>query len=386
MLNPATHGRRRPPRRPRQASRSTPGAASTNAAAACRASSTTCASRNAANERMAQARQEIAGVRAARATSSASCRTRIKEGEAEQTRLEVESAPLLARHPQRAPRLGARRRRRGRQPGRSGSGATKPTLRLRAQGSRTISASRSASSTSSAAAKLSGARFTVLRGAGARLERALMSFMLDLHTAARLPRGVAAGPGAAPAMAAPASCPSSRTTCSAQDRRRPEHRRSRPVPRRPPPRCRSPTCTATRSSSAGALPRALLRLHAVLPRRGRRRRQGHPRPHPPAPVRQGRDGEVRRARDQLRRARAPARPTPRRCSQGLGLHYRVVILCTGDMGFAAGQDLRPRGLAAGAGRLPRDLLVLELRGLPGPPRQDPLPAGGRRASRAWSTP
>src|SRR5581483_9101692 len=32
------------------------------------------------------------------------------------------------------------------------------------------------------AAKLSGARFAVLRGAGARLSRALVSFMLDLHT------------------------------------------------------------------------------------------------------------------------------------------------------------------------------------------------------------
>src|SRR6202043_2046172 len=32
------------------------------------------------------------------------------------------------------------------------------------------------------AAKLSGARFTVLFGAAARLERALVSFMLDLHT------------------------------------------------------------------------------------------------------------------------------------------------------------------------------------------------------------
>ncbi|MET0388858.1 MAG: serine--tRNA ligase [Polyangiales bacterium] len=32
------------------------------------------------------------------------------------------------------------------------------------------------------AAKLSGARFAVLKGAGARLERALMSFMLDLHS------------------------------------------------------------------------------------------------------------------------------------------------------------------------------------------------------------
>ena len=34
-----------------------------------------------------------------------------------------------------------------------------------------------------ASAKLSGARFSVLRGAGARLERALISFFLDLHTA-----------------------------------------------------------------------------------------------------------------------------------------------------------------------------------------------------------
>src|SRR5690606_19133387 len=32
------------------------------------------------------------------------------------------------------------------------------------------------------AAKLSGARFSVYRGAGARLERALIQFMLDLHT------------------------------------------------------------------------------------------------------------------------------------------------------------------------------------------------------------
>ena len=32
------------------------------------------------------------------------------------------------------------------------------------------------------AAKLSGARFVVLKGALARLERALAAFMLDLHT------------------------------------------------------------------------------------------------------------------------------------------------------------------------------------------------------------
>ena len=35
------------------------------------------------------------------------------------------------------------------------------------------------------AAKLSGARFAVYMGAGARLERALISFMLDVHTASK---------------------------------------------------------------------------------------------------------------------------------------------------------------------------------------------------------
>ena len=66
------------------------------------------------------------------------------------------------------------------------------------------------------AAKLSGARFVVLSGALARLERALAAFMLDMHTAEfgytetappLLVRDAAAF--------APATCPSSRTTCSA---------------------------------------------------------------------------------------------------------------------------------------------------------------------------
>ncbi len=47
----------------------------------------------------------------------------------------------------------------------------------------------------------------------------------------------------------------------------------------------------------------------------------------------------------------------------LGLPYRRVLLCTGDMGFARDQDLRPGSLAAVAGHLPRDLLVLQLRAI-----------------------
>ena len=34
----------------------------------------------------------------------------------------------------------------------------------------------------------------------------------------------------------------------------------------------------------------------------------------------------------------------------LELPYRRMLLCTGDMGFCVGEDLRPGGLAAGAGR------------------------------------
>ena len=66
-----------------------------------------------------------------------------------------------------------------------------------------------------------------------------------------------------------------------------------------------------------------------------------------------------------RRARRNGRPR-RGHPAKLGLPYRVVLLCTGDMGFGR-QDLRPRSLAAGAGHLPRDQLLLQLRGLPGPP-------------------
>ncbi len=66
-------------------------------------------------------------------------------------------------------------------------------FRLRRR-SRTGSWARSwASSTSSAGVKLSGTRFYVLKGAGARLQRALITWMLDLHTEqARLHRGLSA--------------------------------------------------------------------------------------------------------------------------------------------------------------------------------------------------
>jgi len=56
-----------------------------------------------------------------------------------------------------------------------------------------------------------------------------------------------------------------------------------------------------------------------------------------------------------------------RVLQLLGLHYRVVLLCTGDMGFASAKTYDPRGVGAGAGELSRSVELLELRGFPGAP-------------------
>ena len=59
-----------------------------------------------------------------------------------------------------------------------------------------------------------------------------------------------------------------------------------------------------------------------------------------------------------------------RVLQLLGLHYRVVELCTGDLGFRLGQNLRHRSLVAGVPRrrdVSRSLELLELRRFPGAP-------------------
>ena len=63
----------------------------------------------------------------------------------------------------------------------------------------------------------------------------------------------------------------------------------------------------------------------------------------------------------------------------LDLHYRVMTLCTGDMGFAVAEDLRHRGLAAGPGHVSRDLVLLDLRRFPGAAHERALPAPRKAA-------
>ena len=66
------------------------------------------------------------------------------------------------------------------------------------------------------ATRMSGARFSVLLGAGARLARALINFMLDLHTREHGYREVEPPflVNARSAHAAPATCRSSSRICS----------------------------------------------------------------------------------------------------------------------------------------------------------------------------
>ena len=123
----------------------------------------------------------------------------------------------------------------------------------------------------------------------------------------------------------------------------------------------------------------LRRLHAVLPARGRRRRQGHPRHPARPPVRQGRDGPVRAARGRPPTALEWMTGRAEDLLQRLGLAYRVLLMSTARDGLRPAPQVRPRGLVARRRALARGQLLLELRRLPGAPHGDPLP---RREGRA----
>ena len=62
----------------------------------------------------------------------------------------------------------------------------------------------------------------------------------------------------------------------------------------------------------------------------------------------------------------------------LKIPYRVVSPLHGGSGLLLREDLRYRGVAPRAGRLPGDLLVQQFRGFPGAPRVDPVPPRGER--------
>ena len=139
------------------------------------------------------------------------------------------------------------------------------------------------------AAKMAGARFACDIDGAAQLERALMNLMLDTHT--RQHGYTEIGPpflANAQSLIGTGSLPkfeedlfkTHHGALSDSDRRgaADEH----PPGRHP---------------RSGRPAEVLHGVHALLPQRGRRRRAGVARPHPPAPVQQGRADEVHHSRD-----------------------------------------------------------------------------------------
>lgn len=177
------------------------------------------------------------------------------------------------------------------------------------------------------AAKITGARFAVLSGAGARLERALINYMLDLHTTQHGYREVLP-----PFMVnRPTMTGTGQLPKFEEDlfRLRDEDYFLIPTAEVPvtnlhrdeildedvlPLRYTAYTpCFRREAGSYGKDTRGLIRLHQFNK------------------VELVTFSEPDQSYDELERLTGHAEAV----LQGLGLHYRVVTLCTGDMGFAA---------------------------------------------------
>ena len=179
------------------------------------------------------------------------------------------------------------------------------------------------------ATRMSGARFSVLLGAGARLARALINFMLDVHTREHgyreveppflVNRAALTGTGNLPKFEQDLFkiagdwdlflIPTAEVPLTNLHREEILDGRLLPL--------KYTAYTPCFRSEAGFL------------------RRGRARADPPAPVRQGRTREVHDAGAVARRTRETDAQRRDRCSNGSACAYRRVLLCTGDMGFAS---------------------------------------------------
>ena len=146
--------------------------------------------------------------------------------------------------------------------------------------------------------------------------------------------------------------------------------------RRSPANQSRPRIHPRRSATADAVHR----LHAVLPRRSGRCRQGHARHDPAASVHQGRACFHHHARAEQGRARTHAR-----LRRGSSEKARSALSRDDAVrrrhGLCVAKDLRHRSLAARAKHVPRDFVVLDLRRVPGAAHECALShqGGPRRA-------
>ena len=207
-----------------------------------------------------------------------------------------------------------------------------------------------------AAAKLSGARFVVLKGAVARLHRAIAQLMLDLHTRehgyteAYVPYLVndatLFGTGQLPKFAADLFAlegenklrliPTAEVSLTNLVRDTIVEAAELPM------RLTAHTpCFRSEAGSYGQDTRGMIRQHQFD-----KVELVH----------------ISQARRVLRRARAARRPCRNRAQASrLGLSRDVAVRRRHEPGL--GEDLRPRSLVAGAGQVPRDLVVQQLRGV-----------------------
>ena len=150
--------------------------------AAIMASEQAQARRNAASKEIGDAKKAKDDARAAKLMAEvAELKTTMPQLEAATKAADEELAKELAAIPNLPFGRSARRRRRARQRA-AARFRRRAQLCVSRQNRMTISATRSAYMDFEAAAKLSGARFVVLKKGLARLERAIGQFMLDLHT------------------------------------------------------------------------------------------------------------------------------------------------------------------------------------------------------------
>ena len=130
--------------------------------------------------------------------------------------------------------------------------------------------------------------------------------------------------------------------------------------------------------SAG--PAALRRLVVLLPPRGRLLRQGHPRHHPRALVRQGRDVQLLPARGDRGPSTCGCWQWEEEFLQALELPYRVVDIAAGDLGTSATRKYDIEAWFPSQGTYRELTSHLGLHHVPGPPAEHPLPGRRREAA------
>ena len=177
------------------------------------------------------------------------------------------------------------------------------------------------------AAKITGARFAVLKGAGARLERALINYMLDLHTTRHgyrevltpflVNRSSMTATGQLPKFEEDLFrlrdedyflIPTAEVPVASLHRADMLTESALPIKY-----TADPPCCRRESVSSGKDTRGVIRLHQFNK------------------VELVAFTKPEQSYEELERLTGHAEAI----LQGLGLHYRVVTLCTGDMGFSA---------------------------------------------------